>query len=40
VSDESDDDELYEIDYIESHKTSKDGKRVEFRVRWKGYGSD
>lgn len=33
-------DEEFEVDYIEGHKISKDGEKIEFFVRWKNYKSD
>eukprot|EP00803_Ostreobium_quekettii_P002247 evm.model.scf_667.1 EVM.evm.TU.scf_667.1 scf_667:5473-12959(+) len=39
---DGDDDEFYEVERIVDMKTSptKSGKRLSFKVRWKGYGSD
>ena len=35
---DSDSEKQYEVDFIEAHKVSKDKERIEFKVRWKGYG--
>jgi hypothetical protein len=34
---DDDSDQEYEVDFIEGHKLSKDGEKIQFFVRWKGY---
>ena len=42
-SEGEDEEQKYVIDFIDAHRlvhSDKDGDRIEFKVRWKGYGPD